>query len=155
MTHCMCCWVKRSHSIVSSKMRESSVSCRVRHNWCWVGSNDWGMRGVMRCDYSVRGSVRGQHCGMMNCMMGSNSCMMCCMMRSHSMSQLSMSSVTGLDDLRWRPHLSRWFAPGVRATCSLLGSDDLRGERSAIADPVTVSELSIFPLRERPTESKL
>ena len=35
--------------MVRSKMRESSVSCRERHNWCRVGSNDWGMSSVMRC----------------------------------------------------------------------------------------------------------
>ena len=71
------------------------------------------------------------------------------------MSQLSMSRVTGLDDLRGRPHLSRWFAPGVSATRSFLGSEDVRGERGAIAGPVAVSELSVFPLRQRPTEPEL
>ena len=80
-------------------------------------------------------------------MMGSRNCMMDCVVRRHSMSQLSMSRVTGLDDLRGRPHLSRWFAPGVSATRSLLGSDDIRGEGSAIADPVAVSEVSSsFPV---------
>ena len=88
-------------------------------------------------------------------MMGSSNCMMDCVVRRHSMSQLSMSRVTGLDDLRGRPHLSRWFAPGVSATRSFLGSDDIRGEGSAIADPVAVSELSVFPLRQRPTEPEL
>ena len=119
----------------------------------------WGMMGGNNCmvrfgDCIVGRMVRSGDC-MVDCVMGSNSCMMRSMMRSYSMGQLSMSSVTRLDDLRWRPHLSRWFTPGVRATCSLLGSDDLRGERSAIADTVTVSKLSIFPLRQRPTESKL
>ena len=218
------------------------MSCRVGHNWCRVGTNDWGMSGVMWGDFSVvRRSVRGQHWGVMNCMMGSgrgmiggnscmvscmlgsNSCMMDCMMRgnscmmdcmvgssdcmiggnscmvdcmvgsnsrmmdcmiggnscmmgvgsnsrmmdcmmgrsdcmmscmmgSYSKSQLSMSRVTGLNDLRGRPHLSRWFAPGVSAARSLLSSEDLRGERASIADPVAVSELSVFPLRQRPTE---
>jgi len=87
MTHCMV-WrcVKRSNCM----MRESCVSCRVGHNWCWVGTNDWGMSGVMWCDCSVvRRGVRGQHWGVMNCMMGSgwgmmggNSCKVSCMMGS-------------------------------------------------------------------------
>ena len=89
---------------------------------CMMGS-DRGMMGGNNCMMSCM--VRRGDC-MVDCVMGGNSCMMGCMMRRHSMGQLSMSSVTGLDDLRWRPHLSRWFAPGVRATCSLLGSYDFR-----------------------------
>ena len=62
------------------------------------------------------------------------------------MRQLSMSGVTGLDDLRRRPDLSCWLAPRVRSARSLLGGDNLRGEGRAVADPVTVPELAVLPL---------
>merc|ERR1719330_1969995 len=135
------------------------VDCMMRGNSCMmdcmVGSSDC-MIGGNSCmvDCMVGGNSRmmgvGSNSRMMDCMMGRSDCMMSCMMGSYSKSQLSMSRVTGLNDLRGRPHLSRWFAPGVSAARSLLSSEDLRGERASIADPVAVSELSVFPLRQRP-----
>merc|ERR1719330_871516 len=115
------------------------VGCMVGSSDCMIGGNSC----MVDC-------MVGSNSRMMDCMMGRNDCMMSCMMGSYSKSQLSMSRVTGLNDLRGRPHLSRWFAPGVSAARSLLSSEDLRGERASIADPVAVSELSVFPLRQRP-----
>ena len=68
----------------------------------------------MGCMMRGRGGVMRSNNCMMRCMMWSgNCCMMSCMVRVHSMKQLSMSGVTGLDDLRGRPDLSRWLATRV------------------------------------------
>ena len=82
-------------------------------NSCMMGCMMRGRGGVMRSNNCMMCCmVRSSDC-MMGCMVWSGNCMMRCRVRSHSMRQLSMSGVTGLDDLRRRPDLSRWLAPRV------------------------------------------
>merc|ERR1740129_1135778 len=129
------CMLGSNSCMMDCMMRGTScmMDCMVGSSDCMIGGNSC----MVDC-------MVGSNSRMMDCMIGRNDCMMSCMMGSYSKSQLSMSRVTGLNDLRGRPHLSRWFAPGVSAARSLLSSEDLRGERASIADPVAVSELSVF-----------
>ena len=82
----------------------------MRVNSCKMGCMMWGRSGVMRSNSCM---MLSGDCCMMSCMVWGGNCMVSCMVRVHSMRQLSMSGVTGLDDLRGRPDLSRWLATRV------------------------------------------
>ena len=102
------CSVRSQHwGVMRSSQSLSGVIWSVmRVNSCVVDC-------MMCCMMRGRGGMMRRNNCMMCCMMWSSNCMVCCMMWSHSMRQLSMSGVTGLDDLRRRPDLSRWLTTRV------------------------------------------
>ena len=111
-------WMGANNGTMGAMMR-SHCSVRGQH-WSMMRSSQsmsgvmWSGQCMMRVNSCKMGCMMRGRGGVMSCMMwGGNCCMMSCMVRVHSMRQLSMSGVTGLDDLRGRPDLSRWLATRV------------------------------------------